>query len=215
MNQYIDHPVNRFTPQAPDLSNIMGALAQGPAVATGSEFMKSKLVTKKSVAASLAAGPGTVSPGTSDSSAPGTSSSTKTPAKRALTAETPLRILKLSPAQFDKLKKAKLERVAETAKAEEKEVKTVVAKKAKTEEAKAEEAKAEEAKAEEAKTEEAKTEVEKTKVEKTEVAQQPFPFNQMMPMPFFMPNMQANSSGAQETSTAVMWQACSMTTQKK
>ena len=210
MNQYIDHPVNRFTPQAPDLSNIMGALAQGPAVATGSEFMKSKLVTKKSVAASLAAGPGTVSPGTSDSSAPGTSSSTKTPAKRALTAETPLRILKLSPAQFDKLKKAKLERVAETAKAEEKEVKTVVAKKAK-----AEEAKAEEAKAEEAKTEEAKTEVEKTKVEKTEVAQQPFPFNQMMPMPFFMPNMQANSSGAQETSTAVMWQACSMTTQKK
>ena len=210
MNQYIDHPVNRFTPQAPDLSNIMGALAQGPAVATGSEFMKSKLVTKKSVAASLAAGPGTVSPGTSDSSAPGTSSSTKTPAKRALTAETPLRILKLSPAQFDKLKKAKLERVAETAKAEEKEVKTVVAKKAKTEEAKAEEAKAEEAKAEEA-----KTEVEKTKVEKTEVAQQPFPFNQMMPMPFFMPNMQANSSGAQETSTAVMWQACSMTTQKK
>ena len=205
MNQYIDHPVNRFTPQAPDLSNIMGALAQGPAVATGSEFMKSKLVTKKSVAASLAAGPGTVSPGTSDSSAPGTSSSTKTPAKRALTAETPLRILKLSPAQFDKLKKAKLERVAETAKAEEKEVKTVVAKKAKTEEAKAEEAK----------TEEAKTEVEKTKVEKTEVAQQPFPFNQMMPMPFFMPNMQANSSGAQETSTAVMWQACSMTTQKK
>ena len=193
----------------------MGALAQGPAVATGSEFMKSKLVTKKSVAASLAAGPGTVSPGTSDSSAPGTSSSTKTPAKRALTAETPLRILKLSPAQFDKLKKAKLERVAETAKAEEKEVKTVVAKKAKTEEAKAEEAKAEEAKAEEAKTEEAKTEVEKTKVEKTEVAQQPFPFNQMMPMPFFMPNMQANSSGAQETSTAVMWQACSMTTQKK
>ena len=205
MNQYIDHPVNRFTPQAPDLSNIMGALAQGPAVATGSEFMKSKLVTKKSVAASLAAGPGTVSPGTSDSSAPGTSSSTKTPAKRALTAETPLRILKLSPAQFDKLKKAKLERVAETAKAEEKEVKTVVAKKAKAEEAKAEEAKAEEA----------KTEVEKTKVEKTEVAQQPFPFNQMMPMPFFMPNMQANSSGAQETSTAVMWQACSMTTQKK
>ena len=141
----------------------MGALKQGPAVATGSEFVMSKLKTRKSAAAGLAASPaatglaatglaaaGLASNPTAASlaTAPGTSSS---PAKRARPAEveenlsktfnkTPLRIIKLSPALFERIKKTKMEadaakaEVGKLAKAEvEKEAKTEVEKEAKTE----------------------------------------------------------------------------------
>ena len=96
--------------QAEDLAHLMGALAQGPSVAKGCDFVNTKLVTRKEVAktenhfkqlsiASTAGPSKASSPALAANSAP----------------KTPLRILKFSPAQFAAIKRARVEGAAATA----------------------------------------------------------------------------------------------------
>ena len=101
--------------QAPDLANIMGALGQGPSVARGNDFVKTKLKTRKEVAKRKQ----NDQKSTDADSAPGPSNTpgpSGAPACSGPSASSPgpLRILKLSPAQFAEVKRAKLEREANT-----------------------------------------------------------------------------------------------------
>ena len=105
----------------------MGALAQGPAVAKGKDFVVTKLATRK--VASHAPAPSTITCAPSTiSSAPSTitcapnvptvtaqtsTSTSLTPTTSAYSiSKQPLRVLKLTPLQFAEIKKAKLERDA-------------------------------------------------------------------------------------------------------
>ena len=105
----------------------MGALAQGPAVAKGKDFVVTKLATRK--VASHAPAPSTITCAPSTiSSAPSTitcapnvptvtaqtsTSASLTPTTSAYSiSKQPLRALKLTPLQFAEIKKVKLERDA-------------------------------------------------------------------------------------------------------
>ena len=173
----------------------MGALAMG------GDFVKSKLVTRKelikrkqedqkSTTAFSAPGP---------SNAPGHSGATAlssppslfcTPVSSAPTATTkvPLRILKLSPAQFAAVQKAKLEREATTTSTPAKVARMCVKSDAKVE----------------------------TVPQPSYPIMPPFPFSQFMPnQPSNIGSMSPANSEEHGSSTTVMWQAYSMSTLKK
>ena len=178
----------------------MGALAQGPSVARGDDFVKTKLKTKKEVAkrklddqkstaacsASGTPGPSALSGHPSPLSAPASSP--------ANTTKAPLRILKLSPAQFAEVKRAKLERdttsTAEMASVSEK----------------------------------SDPKVEERPKPSNPVMPQflpPFPFSQLMPTSSYpmapVTNAKVNPTNFEEqgTGTTMMWQAYSMSSFKK
>ena len=99
-----------MTLQAPDLSTVMGALAQGPAVAKGGDFVKTKLVARNACA-TTAPRPSNPTPGPSNAPGPSTAPGSSTATTHKATKQ-PLRILKLSPTEFAEVKRAKLEREA-------------------------------------------------------------------------------------------------------
>ena len=208
--------IRLLTPlQAPDLSNMMGALGQGPAVARGADFRPTKLVTRREVAREAAAASHPAGP----SSAPGPSgaasialaksapnmSTPPPPAHAPATLKTatkaPLRILKLSPAKFAEIKKAKMDTDAKAMAAAEKVPEPAAAAEKVPEPAAAAE-----------KVPQPAAAVEKAPQPPIPATQ--FPFAQMMPMPG-MPIPSKSDSEGQESSSTYTWQSCTMTTQRK
>ena len=195
----------------------MGALAQGPSVAKGGDFVKTKLVARRDLAkngqlSDAASTPPNVSAVKAPTTAPdklSPTSAVKTPPTTAVkvpltTADilpstpagqsapkAPLRLLKLSPAQFAAVKRARMER---------------------------QEAMATSNSSKMAKVEDVKppnNSLVATTNNTGPFQFSPFAMPNQLPFPMF-PIMNSNTGDlGQGTNTTMMWQSCAVTQQKK
>lgn len=177
----------------------MGALAQGPSVAKGGDFVKTKLVARRDLAkngqlSAAASTPPNVSavktPPTTAVKVPLTTADIlpSTPAGQSAP-KAPLRLLKLSPAQFAAVKRARMERQEATSNS---------SKMAKVEDVKP-----------------PNNSLVATTNNTGPFQFSPFAMPNQLPFPMF-PIMNSNTGDlGQGTNTTMMWQSCAVTTQKK